>query len=69
MKDSITLYSSPTCPICKMLKMELDSRNLEYTYINDVDELIKLGINHTPILEVNGTRMQAPEARRWIKEH
>ena len=68
MKDSITLYSSPTCPICKMLKMELDKKGLEYSYVNDVDTLLRLGITHPPVLEVNGVRMQAPQARNWIKE-
>lgn len=64
MKDSITLYSSPTCPMCKMLKMELDKRNIEYNHVNDVDELLRIGITHPPVLEVNGVRMQAPEARK-----
>lgn len=68
MKDSITLYSSPTCPICKMIKMELDKKGLEYKYVDDVDVLLSLGITHAPVLEVNGTRLVATEARKWVKE-
>ena len=48
--------------------MELDKKGLEYSYVNDVDTLLRLGITHPPVLEVNGVRMQAPQARNWIKE-
>lgn len=48
--------------------MELDKKGLEYSYVNDVDTLLGLGITHPPVLEVNGVRMQAPQARNWIKE-
>ena len=69
MEDSIILYSSPTCPICKMIKMELDKKNIEYIINQDTDEQIALGIRKLPVLSVNGEFLQAPEARKWVKEH
>lgn len=69
MKDSITLYSSPTCPICKMLKMELDKHHIEYNINQNSEEQLALGIKQLPVLCVNGEMLQAPAARAWIKEH
>ncbi len=35
--QKITLYSTPTCPYCKMAKQFLDEKNIAYDYI-DVSE-------------------------------
>lgn len=66
MKDSITLYSSPTCPVCRCLKMKLDEHNIEYNETHDTEPLVERHILKLPVLEVNGNFMLAPEAIKWI---
>ena len=51
-----------------MLKKLLDHKGLNYTYVDDTSILLGLGLTHLPVLEVNGTKMQASQARRWVEE-
>ena len=60
MKDSIIVYSSPTCPKCKAVKMKLKQQGIEFEDYNiEADpELAKsLGISQCPTLSVNGELM------------
>lgn len=69
MEDSIIIYSSPTCPQCKMIKMQLQKEGLEYTDIQDVTVLTSMNIRKVPTLEVNGELfVGAQKALAWIKE-
>lgn len=69
MEDSIIIYSSPSCPQCKMIKMQLKAQGLEYTEVQDVDVITSMGIRKLPTLEVNGERLVgAQKALAWIKE-
>ena len=54
MQDNVILYHQETCPQCKMVEMLLKKNNIEYISNKDIDEMTKLGINHTPTLSVNG---------------
>ena len=54
MKDNIILYHQHTCPQCRMVEMLLKKKNIEYTLVDDLEEMKKLGIIHTPTLSVNG---------------
>ena len=68
MEDSITLYSSPTCPVCQMLKRELTSRNITYKVEEEnYDVLKERHLFKLPILQVGDTFMAAPEAVHWLK--
>jgi len=70
MKDSIIVYSSPTCPKCKMLKMELDKKGVEYQDYNLFDDPQKakeLGIKELPILSINGELFTMKQAKDWVK--
>lgn len=49
MKDSIIVYSSPTCPRCRMLKLELKKNNIEYDECQDTDIMSSKGIKTLPI--------------------
>lgn len=68
MEDRIKLYSSPTCPKCKLLKMELGKRNIPFEIVEDTNTMNALGIHSLPILEINGELMNMPTALKWIKE-
>lgn len=60
------LYHQESCGICRMLKMALEKKGIEYESIMDTDKMMELGITHTPVLEVDGVRMDAKEALRWV---
>ena len=63
MEDSITLYSSPTCPVCKMLKRELASRNISFTLEEENYEVLNSrGLRKLPVLQIGDNFMSAPEA-------
>lgn len=68
MKDSIKLYSSTSCPKCRMLKMTLQAKDIEYEEITDVDVMTSLKIRNLPMLSVNGKLMSLKEAMAWIQE-
>ena len=67
MENKIVLYSSNSCGVCKMLKMMLLNSNVEFEVNQDENYMRKNGILHIPTLEVNGNRMNASEAVKWIK--
>ena len=50
----ITLYKSNTCPNCKMLKMKLDKKGVQYEECLDVEVMKSKGISALPQLEVDG---------------
>lgn len=62
MEDSITVYSSATCPKCKMLKLELNSRGFKFEDCQDVEYMTSLGIKNIPMMSVNGTLYDFKEA-------
>lgn len=58
------------CPKCKILEKALDSKKIIYSVIEDVDEMIKLGITTVPQMSVDcGPRMDFKTAMMWIKEN
>lgn len=61
----ITLYSTG-CPRCNVLKQKLDSKNIEYTVVNDVDIMTEKDISTVPVLEVDGQLLQFKEAVDWV---
>lgn len=59
---SITVYSTPTCPYCKMAKEYLTSKNQQYAEIDvaadpaKADEMIKKsGQMGVPVIDIGGT--------------
>ena len=61
----VTLYSTG-CPRCNVLKQKLDSKNIEYEGINDIDVMTEKGLETVPVLDVDGQIMQFKEATDWI---
>ena len=59
---NITIYSTPTCPYCKMAKDYLASKNFTYTEVDvaadasKADEMIqKSGQMGVPVIDIDGT--------------
>ena len=64
----IKLYSTG-CPKCTILQKKLDSKNIKYTKITDVDTMKELGIVQVPVLEIDGILYTFKEANTWVEEY
>ena len=62
----MVLYSTENCPRCKMLKMKLAKKNIEYEEISDIEVLLSKGIKQAPMLEVNGELLNLSKANDYI---
>lgn len=51
------VYSSSTCPKCKVLKMKLDKAGLEYEVVEDVEVMQELGIKSLPYLQLSSGKL------------
>ena len=61
----VILYTTG-CPQCKVLKAKLDSKNIKYTIVDDVDKMLDLGLMSAPNLGVNDTMFNFNEARKLV---
>ena len=66
MGENVILYEHG-CPRCKVLKMKLDQKGVQYTTVNDVEEMKAKGFQEAPKLEVDGVVMDFKEAVEWLK--
>ncbi len=66
----VKIYTSPTCGICKIMKMKMDSKNIPYEESMDYDKLVDEDIFSLPVLELeDGTLLSTPgEMNQWIDE-
>lgn len=64
----IKLYTSPTCGICKMIKMKLNAKKIEFEESQDIDFLMERGVQTLPVMEMeDGTLLTSPlEMNNWI---
>lgn len=62
----LILYTAESCPRCKVLKMKLDKKNIEYTEVSDVEVLLSKGIKQAPILEIDGEFLNLSQANDYI---
>ena len=62
------LYTTPTCPKCKVIKMKLDKAGLVYTVVEDMDQMQMLGIKSVPVMQKDGQLLDFNEIIKFIKE-
>ena len=62
----MVLYTTASCPRCKVLKMKLDKKNIEYIEVSDVEVLLSKGIKQAPILEIDGEFLNLSQANDYI---
>ena len=67
MGETIILYEHG-CPKCKILKMKLDKKGIQYKNITDIELMKAKGFTEAPKLEVDGVVMNFKDAVEWIKE-
>lgn len=63
----IILYSTG-CPKCNVLKKKLAAKGITYTENNNTEQMVALGIDTVPILNVNGKLLNFQEAAAWVNE-
>ena len=65
----IQLYTSPTCGICKMIKIKLNKKNIKFNETYDIQPLIERNIQRLPVMQLeDGTIFTSPtEMNEWIK--
>lgn len=62
-----TLFSTG-CPKCTILKKKLSQKDIEYTEVNDIQQMLDMGLKSVPWLEVDGQMMNFEQANKWINE-
>ena len=67
LKHNVILYTT-NCPKCKILKTKLDNKNIQYTIIDDIDEMIRNKFVSLPMLEIDNKTLDFIEANKWLKE-
>ena len=65
MGEKIILYEHG-CPRCKVLKMKLDQKGINYETVNDIEQMKAKGFTEAPKLEVDEVIMDFKEAVNWI---
>ena len=64
----ITIYTTQTCPKCKILKKKLQEKGIEYQEFNDEDEMQRMGILSVPVMDVDGEQLDFPAAIKYVNE-
>ena len=66
--NSVTLFSTPTCPNCAVLRKKMTSKNISFTENQSVEDMQALGISRVPVLKVDDEIMDFGKANKWINE-
>ncbi len=64
----IKIYTTNTCPKCKILKQKLDEKHIEYNECQDINFILSQGIDIVPVLEIDGDRLDFIKANKWVNE-
>ena len=62
------LFTTESCPKCKILKSKLDEKGLKYEKSDNIQELIDLGFKTVPVLELHGEYMDFGKVIKWIQD-
>lgn len=70
--QSVIVYGKSVCPNCDATKQLLESKNIEFTYIDleqDMTSFFKfrgLGIREVPVIEVDGELVNMADLRKLL---
>lgn len=62
----ITLYSTG-CPKCNILERRLMNDGISFNISNDVDELIDMGFQNAPVLQIGDSFIDYANAMKLLK--
>lgn len=64
----LILYTQPGCNQCRLAHMLLDQKNIKYTEVQDISEMQKQGIRHTPALKLtSGELLTGKDLITYVK--
>lgn len=63
------IFYTTHCPRCKVLESKLNSKQIQYQICEDVDEMLRLGIESIPSLGVNDKILNFKEAIDWANNY
>lgn len=61
------IFYSTHCPQCRGLEMQLKAKKIEYTECDDKEEMLKIGLQSAPALDVDGVLMNYAESLKWLR--
>ena len=64
----IKIFTSQTCPKCRILKMKLAQKGLEYEECTDEAKMQEMGLMSLPVMSVDGKLMDFSEAIKYVNE-
>ena len=64
----ITIYTTATCPKCRILKKKLEDKNIPYVEFTDEEEMQRMGILAVPLMSVDGEFMDFVKAIQYVNE-
>lgn len=64
----ITVYSTPTCPRCKILKTKLAQKEIPYEECMDEAKMQSMGILSVPVMAVDDKLLDFSEAIKYVNE-
>jgi arsenate reductase-like glutaredoxin family protein len=66
----VTLYSSPTCPKCKVIEAKFKKKNIEVIKEIDEDVIIAKGLKSIPWVQLqDGSMLDFKAANDWINNY
>lgn len=64
----ITIFTTYTCPKCKILKKKMDDKGIAYEECDDEEKIREMGILSVPVMSVDGKLMDFMEALQYVNE-
>lgn len=67
-ETKMTLYTSPTCPTCRVVKMKFDKAGIQYDVVDDVAAVAALGFKGVPCLKLDdGTLLDQVKTMQYVR--
>lgn len=57
------------CPKCNVLEKKLKNKNVSFIENTNEEKMKELGIEHIPVLEVDGQLLDFKQAVQWLEEY
>lgn len=64
----MTLYTTQTCPRCRVIKIKLEQAGIEYNISQDENKMRELGIQQVPMLEKDNELLDFSAILDYIAE-
>lgn len=66
----MTVLYTNHCPLCNALKEKLDAEHIDYIEETNIETMLSLGIDRTPMLRVDGSDnlLTYKDALKWLNE-